>query len=544
MVESFLPVLSVPAQLIFIDEWQMLKDFVTITDERLDSSVSDTLVNSKESIALDIQNAMTVSEYLNVTNNAIKRFGTAVVIGEISELKRYNHLYFKIKDEFSYVDCLMWSSQVSMLSFTPQVGQKVVIVGESSVYTKTGQFRLIANTMKQAGLGLIMEQLRLLKEKLTQEGVFSYHKRTIPRFINTVGVITSAEGRVLHDIKTTMQCRNPGVNIRLYPALVQGPDAAVSLIEALRLANEENCCEVLIIGRGGGSFEDLLPFSDETLVRAVARSSIPVISAVGHEPDYALTDFAADLRAPTPTGAAQLVTTVTKDDLNSAIDGYLKDLNNQISTLFDTYSLKIDSLTKSLKASSPEAHISKTKSDLNYALSSMDRALESLINNKSQIVSRYLQKLSNYEPSVLIAISKNSISQLAKRMDDALQLSYQTIGQRLDYRARVLSLNIRIDGVLNTLISELNDKVNRISDCDIPYRLSSVNTNFNSLLSKLEGLNPLYILKNGYSVTFDETGRSICAHDAHEGQKISTMLKDGKIVSKVISVTVNQDESE
>lgn len=519
----------------------MLKDFLTITDERLNSSVTDTFVNSKESIAINIQNAMSVSEYLKITDRAVKNLGTAVVTGEISEVKKYNHYYFKIKDEYSYVDCVMWSSNVAALQFEPQIGQKVVIVGTSSVYPKTGQFKLIANSMKQAGLGLIMEQLRLLKEKLTNEGVFSFHKRPIPKFVNTVGVITSAEGRVFHDISTTMNSRNCGVNIRLYPASVQGPEAVPSLLEALKLANEENCCEVLIIGRGGGSFEDLLPFSDEKLVRAVASSNIPIISAVGHEPDYALTDFASDVRAPTPTGAAQLVTAVTKDELYNSIFKYIEHFDNQIDSLLDRLNFKLDSTSKRLNAGSPVTHLNKKLSDLNYAVSSLDRAFDNLVNQKRLLVNSYLQKLSNYEPSSIIAKQSGKLSDLAKRIDQALISSHQNLENRLDFKATVFRLNMLIDGHLNSMNSQLTDKVNRISQTDIPLRLSSVDSKFRALLSKLEALNPLYILNNGYSVTFNESGKSISAKEAHEGQIITTLLKDGKLVSKVQKITLTKD---
>ena len=175
-----------------------------------------------------------------------------------------------------------------------------------------------------------MERLLRLKEKLRLEGVFDYHKREIPEFIDTVGIITSIQGDVVHDMAVTMKRRNPGVNIIVYDAKVQGEDAPSSLVAALKKANEEALCDVIIIGRGGGSFEDLLPFSDETLTREVARSNILVISAVGHEPDYSFTDYAADFRAATPTAAAEHVTRITKDMLINAVINDFDRMNNAI----------------------------------------------------------------------------------------------------------------------------------------------------------------------------------------------------------------------
>ncbi len=182
---------------------------------------------------------MTVSDFIKITDNALKNFGNAIVVGEISELSNYRHLYFKIKDEFSSVDCVMWYSAVQALSFKPEIGMKVEIIGNSSVYQKTGQFKLMASSMRQVGLGYIMEQLRILQEKLQKEGIFDLLHRPIPKFVNTVGVITSTEGRVVHDIQMTMQRRNDAVNIIVYPASVQGQGASRSLIEALHQANNE-----------------------------------------------------------------------------------------------------------------------------------------------------------------------------------------------------------------------------------------------------------------------------------------------------------------
>ena len=239
-------------------------------------------VNSLISSSSLEASAMSVSRFVSVTNNALQNFGQAVVIGEISEIKTYSHLYFKLKDETAAVDCLMFASALNRLSFIPKIGMKVIVVGKSSIYLKTGQFKLIAEKMIVAGAGKIMEELL--------EGVFEAIKRPIPKWINKVGIITSKEGHVLHDMLTVLNKRNPGIEVVVYPCQVQGTEAPATIVNALNTAFRDNFCDVLIVGRGGGSFEDLLPFSDESVVRTIINSPMPIISAVGHEPDVALSD--------------------------------------------------------------------------------------------------------------------------------------------------------------------------------------------------------------------------------------------------------------
>ena len=229
----------------------------------MDAFLNNSLENFSKSVASSISfssleaSAMSVSRFVSVTNNALQNFGQAVVIGEISEIKTYSHLYFKLKDETAAVDCLMFASVLNRLSFIPKIGMKVVVVGKSSIYLKTGQFKLIVDKMFVAGAGKIMEELLALKEKLNKEGVFAAIKRPIPKWINKVGIITSKEGHVLHDMLTVLNKRNPGIEVVVYPCQVQGAEAPVTIVNALNTAFNDNVCDVLIVGRGGGSFESV-----------------------------------------------------------------------------------------------------------------------------------------------------------------------------------------------------------------------------------------------------------------------------------------------
>lgn len=497
----------------------------------------------KSSISQDISpNAMTVSDFLKITDNALKNFGNAIVVGEISELSNYRHLYFKIKDEFSSVDCVMWYSAVQALSFKPEIGMKVEIIGNSSVYQKTGQFKLMASSMRQVGLGYIMEQLRILQEKLQKEGIFDLLHRPIPKFVNTVGVITSTEGRVVHDIQMTMQRRNDAVNIIVYPASVQGQGASRTLIEALHQANNEKRCDVLIIGRGGGSFEDLLPFSDEALVREVAKSAIPIISAVGHEPDIALTDYAADLRAPTPTAAAELVTSVTKADLYSLFEEYNRRLDNAVDSSFDLYQMRLESVEKRLRASSPEAIIDNQRNLLIYAISELEHATDALLIKKAQQIENLKHRLSMFEPAAIVSYKLSALLTTVSRLDRSIDEYVLNAQNRLSFDATLLNYDKLITDHQSRLKKKLSELVLRQNNCDVEAKLANAEKDFANDLSKLELLNPLFILSKGYSVTKDSFDRIAKVKNLNQGDTITTLLDGGTVVSTVDAVLKSDNQ--
>lgn len=498
---------------------------------------------SKSSISQDISpNAMTVSDFIKITDNALKNFGNAIVVGEISELSNYRHLYFKIKDEFSSVDCVMWYSAVQALSFKPEIGMKVEIIGNSSVYQKTGQFKMMASSMRQVGLGYIMEQLRILQEKLQKEGIFDLLHRPIPKFVNTVGVITSTEGRVVHDIQMTMQRRNDAVNIIVYPASVQGQGASRTLIEALHQANNEKRCDVLIIGRGGGSFEDLLPFSDEALVREVAKSAIPIISAVGHEPDIALTDYAADLRAPTPTAAAELVTSVTKADLYSLFEEYNRRLDNAVDSSFDLYQMRLESVEKRLRASSPEAIIDNQRNLLIYAISELEHATDALLIKKAQQIENLKHRLSMFEPAAIVSYKLSALLTTVSRLDRSIDEYVLNAQNRLSFDATLLNYDKLITDHQSRLKKKLSELVLRQNNCDVEAKLANAEKDFANDLSKLELLNPLFILSKGYSVTKDSFDRIAKVKNLNQGDTITTLLDGGTVVSTVDAVLKSDNQ--
>lgn len=231
------------------------------------------------------------------------------VQGEISNFKHYpsGHMYFTLKDKDSKLKMVMFSYANRKLNFVPKDGLHVTARGSISVYERDGQYQMIVTSMQEAGFGQLFLQLQALKNKLQAEGLFSdSNKKPLPKFPRVIGVITSPAGAVLRDIITTLRRRYPIARILLYPAQVQGAEAPESIVEAIDQMNRLAEADVLIVGRGGGSLEELWAFQDESVVRAIYRSSIPVISAVGHQTDVTLADFVADQRAPTPTAAAEL----------------------------------------------------------------------------------------------------------------------------------------------------------------------------------------------------------------------------------------------
>ncbi len=238
------------------------------------------------------------------------RLNNVIVTGEISNLTdhyRSGHIYFSLKDDKSVIRAVMFAGNARNLKFKPEEGMKVIAVGRVSLYETTGSYQLYVEGMQPDGIGALTMAYEQLKKKLEQKGLFAQeHKKKIPEFPKTIGVITSPTGAVIRDIQNVITRRYPKVEILLCPVLVQGENAAPQLINAVNLLNEYDLADVIIIGRGGGSIEDLWAFNDENLAYAVYSSNIPIISAVGHETDFTICDFVADLRAPTPSAAAEL----------------------------------------------------------------------------------------------------------------------------------------------------------------------------------------------------------------------------------------------
>ncbi len=246
-----------------------------------------------------IKNKIADDEYLN----------NVLIKGEISNFKNHytGHMYFTLKDENSLIKCIMFKSYAQKLDFMPKDGMKVFVLGGVSVFERDGIYQIYVKAMQEDGVGILYKKYEELKQRLDEEGYFDEsHKQKIPLMPKVIGVLTSQTGSVIRDIINVSTRRNPNVQIRLYPVPVQGEGAAEKIADGIRFMNENNLADVLILARGGGSLEDLWPFNEEIVAHAIYNSKLPIISAVGHETDFSISDFVADLRAPTPSAAAEL----------------------------------------------------------------------------------------------------------------------------------------------------------------------------------------------------------------------------------------------
>jgi len=287
-----------------------------------------------------VEKVYSISEITNRVKDILeKNVGYVVLEGEVSNYKAQTsgHLYFTLKDDNAAISAVMFKMRASGLKFALKDGLTVKASGQISVYQKRGVYQVVIDKMELSGEGDILRMLELRKQKLDSEGLFDpQRKRKLPFLPEKVAIITSPTGAAVQDIINVCTRRNPRLQLNILPAVVQGEEAAPSLIKQLKIANLHNLGDVIIIGRGGGSIEDLLPFSDEGVVREIASSNIPVISSVGHEIDWALSDYASDVRAPTPSAAAELVTPLLSDvieELNKAHEGLINSINNRIEKL-------------------------------------------------------------------------------------------------------------------------------------------------------------------------------------------------------------------
>ena len=259
----------------------------------------DSMAISVSQLNSYIKDKIADDEYLN----------NVLVKGEISNFKNhYNgHMYFTLKDENSLIKCIMFKSYAQRLDFIPKDGMKVFVVGGVSVFERDGVYQIYVKAMQEDGVGILYKKYEELKQRLEQQGYFDEtHKQKIPLMPKTIGVLTSQTGSVIRDIINVSTRRNPNVNIRLFPVPVQGEGAAEKIANGIKFMNDNKLADVLILARGGGSLEDLWPFNEEIVAHAIYNSEIPIISAVGHETDFSISDFVADLRAPTPSAAAEL----------------------------------------------------------------------------------------------------------------------------------------------------------------------------------------------------------------------------------------------
>ena len=409
------------------------------------------------------------------------------VRGEISGFKRHisGHLYFTLKDEGARVQCVMFKQNALSLSFRPADGMKVVASASASLYTQSGTYQLYVESMKQEGAGELYLQFEALKNRLSAEGLFDPSvKQPIPMLPKVIGVVTSRTGAVLRDIVRVARRRNPNVTILLAAASVQGVGAAEEIVSAIRRLNRDGRADVILCGRGGGSIEDLWPFNEEIVARAIFESRIPVISCVGHETDFTIADFVADLRAPTPSAAAELAVPVM-EDLIHTVNSMTVRMTRALMGRQEILRSQLNALSKSASLANPARVL----------IDERRRALEGL----SERLSRSLLRAQETRRNALHR-------QVARLMGEKHLLSPDI------RRSQVGGLETRLNQAMQT---QLQQKRSRAE----------------ALERMLLSLNPASVLERGYAAVYVD-GRAVSdAKDVPVGTEISVRMRDGRLAA-------------
>lgn len=384
---------------------------------------------------------LTVSRLTALLRGVLEEnFEQVWVQGEISNLSQPSsgHLYFSLKDSGAQLRCVMFKGSARNLKFRPRDGMALITRGRISVYDQRGEYQLICEYLEPAGIGALQAAFAQLKERLAGEGLFDErHKQPLPCLPRRIGVITSATGAAIHDILNVLKRRFAALEILLYPVRVQGEGAALEIARAVDDMNRLKLADVLIVGRGGGSLEDLWAFNEEVLARAVHRSAIPVISAVGHETDWTICDFVADLRAPTPSAAAELVI-ASADELRNRLDGLSHRLRLAMETRLATLASRVSSLRRLLAdPSATLGHLSQRVDDLNGRL---ELALHHSVVRLTERFERLERSLLQHSPAVRVEHLRQRLLLLSSRTERQMLLRLESAKQEFGANAARLDV--------------------------------------------------------------------------------------------------------
>ena len=371
--------------------------------------------------------AVTVSQvnsYIKEKIASDEGLNSLIIKGEISNFKNHytGHLYFTLKDDKSLIKCIMFKSYAQKLNFMPKDGMKVFIFGEVSVFERDGIYQVYVKAMQEDGVGALYKKYEELKQMLEEQGYFDIsHKKKIPQMPKIIGVLTSQTGSVIRDIINVSTRRNPNVQIRLFPVPVQGQDAAPKIAEGIRFMNKNKLADVLILARGGGSLEDLWPFNEEIVAHAIYESELPIISAVGHETDFSISDFVADLRAPTPSAAAELAVPDIYE-VKQKILRYKNRLKISLNKKYEMLKLHYEKLTSSFVFKEPLRIINERS----ILLDNQVKQIENTIKNKKQSEKeRYVKlvsKLDTLSPLKTLTRGYSIIEQKGKIINSVKEL--------------------------------------------------------------------------------------------------------------------------
>lgn len=442
---------------------------------------------------------MTSSSYLTVKalTKYIKRKFDAdphlrdvYVKGELSNVKIHSsgHIYFTLKDDGARINATMFRNQAAKLAFKPEEGMQVFIRGDVNVYEASGVYQLYAQAMEPDGVGGLFVAFNQLKEQLQKEGLFNPNfKQSIPQFPKTVGVLTATTGAAIRDIVTTINRRYPQAEICIYPTLVQGAGAAPNIAENIYLANQHALCDVLIVGRGGGSIEDLWAFNEEIVARAIFESRIPIISAVGHETDTTIADFVADLRAPTPTAAAELAVP-NRQELYQRVLAKKTQLHQIVAGQVNFERSKLTKLQKSYPLATPE-----------------------------RLYRPFIEKLAGVDTQLINAKQLYFMKQRGALEKLSTTLKIHSPQQSIHYSKR--QLDVLTQGLTRAAFA----------------RMEQQKQAFSGVIRTLEALNPLSIMNKGFSVTYVDNKVVKSIAELSEKDLIKIQFHDGIAEAKILS---------
>ncbi len=372
------------------------------------------------------QTAISVSElnaYVSTLLSSDSVLCQLCVKGEISGYKRYpsGHAYFQLKDESSSVSCVMFKGNFSHIDFVPENGMKVRIYGRAGIYAVDGKFQVYVSFMQEDGLGELFKEFELRKERMAKEGLFDEsHKKPIPYLPKRIGVVTSPKGAVIQDIINVLNRRFPNYDLLIAPSAVQGKEASAELIKGLKMLDSRDDIDVIIIARGGGSMEDLWCFNDEALGRAIYEAETPVISAVGHETDYTICDFCSDLRAPTPSAAAELVMP-NKEEILSRLDVSGGKLALAMRNFMKNKSHQWESLTKHRALLAPRFRIEKEMQRCDVLFSKLSEKMTSSFEKKKGIFTTDLAKLGALDPMKVLLRGYSRVTDTSGKTVDSVK---------------------------------------------------------------------------------------------------------------------------
>lgn len=340
-----------------------------------------------------------INRYIKHIFDSDFALGRMYVKGEISNCKYHSsgHIYFTLKDNKSQIACVMFAANRGGLDFQLQEGQSVVVFGNVTVYERDGKYQLYAREIKLDGAGILYEKFLKLKTELEEEGLFSSdYKQPIPGFAKKVGIVTAVTGAAIHDIQNISTRRNPFIQLYLYPAQVQGQGAAETIVRGIKVLDQMDM-DVIIVGRGGGSIEDLWAFNEEIVARAIFDCNTPIISAVGHETDVTIADFVADLRAPTPSAAAELAVCDIRE-VFSQIKDYEAALTQRMEWKISTYRSRLESLKFQLERGNPKNQILEKRHRVMDMEEKLERLMEKRLQQKKHQLTIYIEQLKGLSP--------------------------------------------------------------------------------------------------------------------------------------------------